>query len=69
MTDPRQELQRVVDGHLGSVNLLRLAKDTGYDRHRLREIAQEMGLHVWMESSKRWYSVSLPPVEGEGRKE
>lgn len=65
MTDPRQELQKVVDGDLAFINALHLAKQSGYHLFRVKEIALEMGLYVESSATQIGsYRVSLPPVEG-----
>jgi gamma-glutamylcysteine synthetase len=68
MTDPRQELQRVISGEIKSSNILHLAKRSGYHLYRVKEIAEEMGLaFLGVPGTQDSYRAILPPVEGQGR--
>lgn len=68
MTNPRQELQRVLNGEIESANILHLSKRTGYHLFRVKEIAVEMGLaFAGVPGTEDSYRAILPPVEGEGR--
>jgi hypothetical protein len=70
MTDPRQELQRLLTGEVESANILHLAKKTGYHLFRVKEIAEEMGLtFAGVPGTEDSYRAILPQVEGQGREE
>lgn len=69
MTDPRQELQRVLNGEIESANILHLSKRTGYHLFRVKEIAEEMGLSfAGVPGTEDSYRAILPQGEGQGRK-
>jgi hypothetical protein len=68
MTDPRQELQKVITGEVESVNILHLSKQSGYHLFRVKEIAEEMGLvFQGVPGTQDSYRAILPQVEGQGR--
>jgi hypothetical protein len=70
MTDPRQELQKVITGEVESVNILHLSKKSGYHLFRVKEIAEEMGLvFAGVPGTQDSYRAILPQVEGQGRED
>jgi hypothetical protein len=65
MTDPRQELQKVITGEVESANILHLAKRTGYHLFRVKEIAEEMGLvFQGVPGTQDSYKAVMPQFEG-----
>jgi hypothetical protein len=62
MTDPRQELQRVLSGEIETANILHLSKKSGYHLFRVKEIAEEMGLSfAGVPGTQDSYRAILPP--------
>lgn len=63
MTDPYQELQKVLNGEEERANILHLSKRSGYHLFRVKEIVAEMGLaYVGAPGTQDQYWVTLPTM-------